>query len=333
MRAAFYETAGPARDVLRVGEMPDPVAGPGEVLVRVAVSSVHPSDVKLRAGGRPGVEGIGHPRIVPHSDGAGTVEAVGEGVDPARVGQRVWIWNGQWQRAHGTCADLIALPQAQAVPLPDAASFEAGACMGIPAMTAHACLFGGNGSEGALAGRTVLVTGGAGAVSFYAIQMAAAAGARVLTTVSSPEKADYARGAGADRAIDYRREDVAAAIMAATDGYGIDHAVDLEFGANIDALAEAIRPNGTIVAYGSAAVREPALPFYALMFKRVTLRTELVYLLPDAPRAAGIAYLTEALARGTLTHSIAAEFPLAEAAAAHELVESGDRRGCVLVTL
>ena len=329
MRAAWYERAGAAADVLTVGEMPDPVAGPGEVLVRVAVSSVHPSDVKLRAGGRPGVDGIGYPRIVPHSDGAGTIEAVGEGVDTARVGQRVWLWNGQWQRALGTCAELIALPAAQAVPMPDAASFADGACMGIPAMTAHACLF----PEGSPEGKTVLVTGGAGAVSSYAIQMAKAAGARVLTTVSSEDKADYARSAGADHTIDYRREDVAKAIMAATDGYGIDHAVDLEFGSNIEALAEVIRPNGAIVAYGSAALREPALPFYTLMFKRVTVRTELVYLLPDAPRAEGVAYLTNALAQGTLKHAVAAEMPLDDIVAAHELVESGDRRGCVLITL
>ncbi len=329
MKAAWYERAGAARDVLTVGEMPDPVAGPGEVLVRVAVSSVHPSDVKLRAGGRPGVDGIGWPRIVPHSDGAGTVEAVGEGVDPARVGQRVWLWNGQWQRAQGTCAERIALPAAQAVPLPDAASFADGACMGIPAMTAHACLF----PEGSPAGKTILITGGAGAVSFYAIQMARVAGARVLTTVSSPEKAAYARDAGADHTIDYRRENVADAIMAATDGYGIDHAVDLEFGSNIEALAQVIRPNGAIVAYGSAAVREPALPFYTLMFKRVTVRTELVYLLPDAPRAEGIAYLTDALTRGTLRHAIAADMPLNDVVAAHETVESGTRQGCVLITL
>jgi len=329
VKAAFYERAGAARDVLTVGELPDPVAGPGEVLVRVAVSSVHPSDVKLRAGGRPGVDGIGWPRIVPHSDGRGLIEAVGDGVDAGRMGQRVWLWNGQWQRAHGTCAELIALPAAQAVPLPDAASFADGACMGIPAMTAHACLF----PEGSPAGKTVLVTGGAGAVSFYAIQMAKAAGARVLTTVSSEDKAEYARGAGADHAIDYRREDVAQAIMVATDGYGIDHAVDLEFGSNIDALAQVIRPNGAIVAYGSAALREPVLPFYTLMFKRVTVRTELVYLLPDAPRAEGVAYLTAALERGTLKHAIAAEMPLEEVVAAHELVESGARRGCVLVTL
>ncbi len=329
MKAAWYERAGAAGDVLTVGEMPDPVAGAGEVLVRVAVSSVHPSDVKLRAGGRPGVDGIGWPRIVPHSDGAGTIEAVGAGVDPGRVGQRVWLWNGQWQRAQGTCAELIALPAAQAVPLPDAASFEAGACIGIPVMTAHACLFG----EGDPGGKTVMVTGGAGAVSFYAIQMAKAAGARVLTTVSGPEKAEYAMQAGADAAIDYRREDVADAVMAATDGYGIDHAVDLEFGSNIGALAQVIRENGTIVAYGSAAVREPALPFYTLMFKRVTVRTELVYLLPDAPRRVGEAYVTDALERGVLRHEIAARFPLAEVAAAHELVESGNRRGCVMVTL
>jgi NADPH2:quinone reductase len=312
-----------------MGELPDPVAGEGEVLVRVAVSSVHPSDVKLRAGGRPGTDGIGWPRIVPHSDGAGTIEAVGPGIDPARVGERVWLWNGQWQRAQGTCAELVALPAAQAVPLPDGASFEDGACLGIPAMTAWACLF----PEGSPEGKTVMVTGGAGAVSLYAIQMAAQAGARVLTTVSGPEKAECALEAGAHTAINYRREDVGAAVMAATDGHGIDHAVDLEFGSNIDWMAEAIRPNGIIVAYGSAALREPVLPFYTLMFKRVTLRTELVYLLPDAPRREGEAYLDKALSTGALRHAVAARFPLEETAAAHELVESGNRRGCVLITL
>lgn len=329
MKAAWYERAGPAQDVLTIGDLPDPVAGPGEVLVRVAVSSVHPSDVKLRAGGRPGVDGIGYPLIVPHSDGAGTIEAVGVGVDPGRVGQRVWLWNGQWQRSHGTCAELIALPEKQAVPLPDAAGFADGACMGIPAMTAHACLF----PEGSPNGKTVLVTGGAGVVSFYAIQMAKAAGARVLTTVSSDEKAEYARSAGADHAINYRQENLVEAIMAVTDGYGIDHAIDLEFGYNINAIAETIRPNGAIVGYGSAAIREPALPFYTLMFKRVTLRTELVYLLPDAPRAEGIAYLTEALSGSTLQHAVSAEMPLESIVEAHELIETGTRRGCVLITL
>lgn len=329
MRAASYTRPGAAAEVLEIGDVATPSPASGEVLVRVAISSAHPSDVKLRAGGRPGAEGLPYPRIVPHSDGAGTIEAVGDGVDPARIGERVWLWNGQWERAFGTCAEYIALPSFQAPRLPDAASFADGACLGIPALTAWACLFDG----APLDGSTVLVTGGAGAVSFYAIQMAKRAGARVLTTVSGAEKAAYAMDAGADHAINYREEDVAGAIRDYTDGYGIDRAVDLEVGSNIGAISEVIRPNGVIVGYGSAAVREPAMPFYALMFKRVTLRTELVYLLPDAPRREGVAYLTEALEQGALRHSISDTFSLTETVRAHESIESGARVGCVHISV
>lgn len=329
MKAAWYERPGPAEEVLVVGEMPTPSPQPGEVLVRVAVSAAHPSDVKLRAGGRPGAAGLPFPRIIPHSDGAGTIEAVGEGVDPGRVGERVWLWNGQWNRPFGTCAEYIALSEFQAPRLPDAASFADGACLGIPALTAHACLF----NDGPLDGRTVMVTGGAGAVSLYAIRMAKRAGARVLTTVSGPEKAALALEAGADHAVNYRTEDVAASVTELTEGYGLDHVVDLEIGSNIDAMAQVIRPNGVIVGYGSAAIREPALPFYALMFKRVTLRTELVYLLPEAPRRQAIAYLEEALEAGALSHAVSASFALDDVASAHGMVEAGNRVGGVHVTL
>lgn len=329
MKAVWYERAGPAGEVLTVGEIDTPSPGPDEVLVRVHVSGVNPSDVKLRAGGRPGVDGIGYDRIVPHSDGAGMIEAVGEGVDGSRVGQRVWLWNGQWQRPFGTCAEYIALPAAQAVPLPDNAGFEAGACMGIPALTAWATLLG----DGPVDGMTVLITGGAGAVSHYAIQMAKREGARVLTTISSQEKADYALAAGADHAINYRTEDVAAAVMDLTGGAGVDRIVDLEFGANVAACAEIIKPHGIIVAYGSAAVREPPLPFYTLMFKRVTIRTELVYLLPEAGRRKAEAYLTSALEQGALDHTVAATFPLEETAKAHALIESGGKIGSVQIVL
>nr|MCU0946075.1 NADPH:quinone reductase [Rubritepida sp.] len=188
MKAVWYERTGPAREVLVYGEMPTPNPRPGEVLVRLAASGVNPSDWKARGGSRPMIA----PRVIPHSDGAGVIEAAGPGVDPARIGQRVWIWNGQWKRPFGTAAQYIALPATQAVPLPAGTSFEAGACLGIPALTAlHAVR-----TDGGVAGQSVLVAGGAGAVGHYAIQFARLLGARqVIATVSSPQKAQHAMAA------------------------------------------------------------------------------------------------------------------------------------------
>ncbi len=213
MKAVWYEGFGPAGEVLVHGEMPAPEPGPGEVLVRLHASGVNPSDVKLRAGARPGAR-MEWPRIVPHSDGAGVIEALGQGVDRARIGQRVWIWNGQWRRPFGTAAEYIAVPDAQAVFLPGNVSFAEGACLGIPALTAWAAVMG----DGPVEGRTVLVTGGAGSVGRYAVQMARVAGAEVITTVSGPEKAAHA--VGAHHVVNYREEDVPARILEITQGTG-----------------------------------------------------------------------------------------------------------------
>ncbi|OYW84276.1 MAG: hypothetical protein B7Z20_11135, partial [Sphingobium sp. 32-64-5] len=181
MRAVWYEAIGSAADVLRFGEMETPQPGPGEVRVRLHASGVNPSDVKTRIGAR---APIAFPRVIPHSDGAGEIDAVGEGVSAARIGQRVWVWNAAWRRPFGTCAEYICLPEAQAVALPQGTSFEAGACLGIPASTACHAVF----ADGDVSGQTVLVTGGAGAVGHYAIQLARWGGARVIATVSGPEK-------------------------------------------------------------------------------------------------------------------------------------------------
>lgn len=329
MKAAFYERPGPADEVLTLGEIATPTPGAGEVLVRVALSAVNPSDVKLRAGGRPGMSGLPWPQIVPHSDGSGVIEAVGEGVPASRIGERVWLWNAQWQRAFGSCAEYVALPSAQAVALPEAASLEDGACLGIPAMTAHACLF----ADAHPLGEDVLITGGAGAVSFYAIQLAKLAGARVLTTVSSDAKAALAREAGADEVINYRNDDVAQAVRDLTGSRGVARIVDLEFGVNIPVMADVIQTSGIIVGYGSAQIREPMIPFLNLMFKRVTIRTELVYLLPDAPRAQAIRDLNAHISDGLLRHRIAQAFGINDIAAAHRFVESGDKIGCALVAI
>lgn len=323
MKAAFYTTQGPAADTIRIGDQPTPTPQPGEVLVRIVTSGANPSDVKSRAGSRP----MTYPAIIPHSDGAGTIESVGAGVDPARIGERVYIWNGQWQRAFGTAAQYIALPSAQATHLPETTSFEQAACLGIPAMTAYRTVF----ADGPVEGQKILVSGGAGNVSRYAIQMANLAGAEVITTVSSDEKAAYARAAGASHTVNYRDEKAAEQILDLTGG--IDRAVELEFGANIDLLTQVMRPNGTIAAYGSHLNPTPEIPFMPMMFKDLTLRMILVYILTPTARAETLTGLGKLLDSGQLTHSIAATFPLDQTAKAHELVESADKMGSVVITI
>lgn len=324
MKAVWYERFGPAGEVLTFGDMPDPRPGPGEVLVRVKATGVNPSDVKLRAGARPGAV-MQFPQIVPHSDGAGVIEAVGAGVDRGRVGERVWVWNGQWQRASGTAAELIALPEAQARWLPDGTSFEEGACFGIPAMTAWYALFG-DGAD--LEGKTVLVTGGAGTVGRYACQMATLAGARVIATVSSGEKA---RHAGVRDWVNYREEDVVGAVTEMTDGKGVDRIVEVDFGVNQAASLALIRPGGVIASYASAGAMEPKLSFYPFMFKDVTLRMLIVYQVARDVQARGAAQLARWLEKGALSHAVVRCGGLADAAAAHDRVMAGDKLGTVVL--
>lgn len=323
MKAVWYERFGPAAEVLTLGDMPDPAPGPGEVLVRVRASGVNPSDVKLRAGARPGAE-MPFPRVVPHSDGAGEIVAVGKGVS-RELGERVWIWNGQWQRAQGTCAELIAVPSEQAVRLPDGTGFEEGACLGIPAMTAWYALH----ADGPIAGRTVLVTGGAGTVGRYACQMAALSGARVITTVSSAQKAAHS---GAKDWINYREANVTEAVMDLTGGQGVDRIVDVDFGANQAADLALVKSGGTIASYASASDMAPTLQFYPFMFKNVTLKMLIVYLLDAEVRRRGEAQLTEWLQAGKLSHAVVPGGGLADAAAAHGRVAAGDKLGTVVLS-
>jgi NADPH:quinone reductase-like Zn-dependent oxidoreductase len=324
MRAVLYERTGPAAEVLRLVELPRPEPGPGEVLVRVAVSGANPSDAKSRAGAR---GGMAFPRVIPHSDGAGRIVSVGAGVDADRVGERVWLWNAAFGRPFGTCADYVALPAPQAVPLPEAADFAAGACLGIPALTAHRCVF----ADGPVEGLDVLVTGGAGAVGAYAVQIAKLGGARVLATVSGPAKAAHAAAMGADAVVNYRSGDAAAAILAATGGRGVDRIVEVEFGGNLPVTRKVLKDNGIVAAYGSMAAPEPVLPFYPMMFAAQTLRMVLVYKLPDAARRQGEADLARWLGQGALRHPVAAEYLPERAAEAHKLTLDPGRIGAVLV--
>lgn len=327
MKAAFYERTGPAAEVLVVGDLPDPQPGPDEVRVGVQWSGVNPSDVKARSGARG--PAMPFPRVIPHSDGMGVVDAVGAGVDPSRVGQRVWLWNGGWERPHGTAASFIALPQQQAIALPDNVAGEVGACLGIPALTAvHAVM-----TDGGVSGQRVFIAGGAGAVGHYAIQFARLLGARqVITTVSSPAKGELARAAGADVIIDYRQEDVTARIREETTGAGVDRIIEVDIAANAAIDMQVVRPDGMWVVYGSGA-RQFSLPFFPMISRNILVRFFIVYHLSRADRQSAIAFLDDCLRRDLLQHNIAARLPLASIAQAHEVVESGTAIGNVIVSI
>lgn len=327
MRAAAYDRTGPAKDVLTLIELPTPEPGPGEVRVRLATSGINPSDVKTRGGTRTKV--LAFPQIVPHSDGAGVIDAVGAGVDRARIGERVWTWNGAWGRPQGTAAQYIALPSAQAVLLPDRVDFAAGACLGIPALTAyHAVVM-----DGGVKDKTVLVAGGAGAVGHYAIQFARLRGARqIITTVSSEAKAQIALAAGADVAIDYRKEDVAARVLELTNGAGVNRVIEVDLHANVKLDFAATAANGDIVVYGSN-VPEVPVNFVQGITKNLQLRFFIVYNLTAADRARELAEFGELLASGRLQHNVTDRFPLDRIAEAHERVESGQAGGNVVLDI
>lgn len=315
MRAAYYERNGTAREVLQIGEIQTPRAGAGEVRVKLATSGVNPSDVKSRQGS---TRKIAFPRVIPHSDGAGMIDDVGDGVAKSRIGERVWVWNGQWKRAFGTAAECIVVPTAQAVTLPDNASFEAGACLGIPAMTAiHAVIL-----ANATKDTTLLVSGGAGAVSQYVIQFAKAKGANVITTASSPEKAKVAREAGADHTIDYKRENVGDRVMAITRNRGVDAAIEMDLTANAKLIPSVLRPKGSVIVYGTGP--EAVLPAAFCLVNSIRLQFFLVYELDTAERERAIATINDALKTGALHNRVAQPvFSLADTVAAHEAVERG----------
>jgi NADPH2:quinone reductase len=325
MKAVWYERTGAAPDVLSYGDMPTPVAGPGEVRVRLEASGVNPADAGRRAGSYRAME---FPRVIPNSDGAGIVDQVGDGVTRLSLGQRVWLFNGQRNgRAFGTAAEYIALAEDLVTPLPNDVSFAAGATLGIPAMTAWCSLF----CDGPIAGQTVLVTGGAGAVGHYAVQLAKWGGARVIATVSSSLKAEQARVAGADLVINYRDEDVAAKALAFTEQRGVDRVVDVDFGGNIGATLKLMAMNSTIAVYATNGNRNPVVPMRELMERCIALRTLVLYALPQRLLAAAQADISKWLAAGKRINNIAAQFALSETVQAHLAVEKGDKLGTIIV--
>jgi NADPH2:quinone reductase len=313
VKAALYDRYGPAADVLRVQEVERPEPGPGEVRVKVAVSAVNPTDYKSRGGSTPRpIDGF----QIPHHDGAGVIDATGEGVDPARVGQRVWLWFAAFGRRWGTAAEWTVVPERQAVALPEGVSMELGASLGVPAMTAHRCLF----ADGPVTGKTVLVAGGAGAVGHFAIQLARRAGARVIATVSGPQKAELARQAGADQVVNYRDADAADQIRAVAQR--VDRVVEVALGANL-ALDLALAGPGTVIVTYAAQASDPVLPVRACMTANVVLRFILLYGVPAAALDHAVADVSAALAEGVLTELPEHRFPLSEIVAAHEAAEAG----------
>lgn len=328
MKAAWYSRNGEAQDVMQVGDLPTPSPLPGEVLVRLVTSGVNPSDVKSRRA-RP----LSDPLIVPHSDGAGVIEAVGDGVPASRVGERVWVWNGQWQRPLGTCAQFIALPAAQAVALPEGTDFAAGACMGIPGLTAVQAVILAERLGGDLRGQNVLVTGASSAVGHYITQMVTQAGGRVIGTVGSEGKAVHAQAAGMQDAVYYKTESVPQRVKALTQGRGADVIIDMDFSTTAGWASEgALAPHGQVVCYGSNALEVP-LPFRPWLFQSMGVKFFLVYDLTPADRQTAVARLSGMLAAGQLQHSIGARFTLDQVAKAHRTVEAGQTVGNVVIEL
>jgi NADPH2:quinone reductase len=324
MRTVWYDRQGPANEVIVAGELPTPEPGTGQVRVRLEASGVNPSDTYRRRGAVPAE----YPRVIPNSDGAGVVDKVGEGVPARWVGKRVWLYNGQRNgRWMGTAAEYIALDVDLVTELPDHVSFAEGATLGIPGMTAHGCVF----ADGSVQGKTLLITGGAGAVGHYAVQLAAWAGAEVIATVSSDDKAARATAGGATHVVNYRTEDVATRVAEITRGTGVDHVVDVDLGGNLAATLGSVRENGSIAYYATNGALKREIDLRALMAKNLTVRGFVLPTSPHATRKRAQQDIAAFIRTPGRILSVAGEFPLFETVAAHLSVEAGGKIGTVVV--
>ena len=324
MLAGWYERGGPAHEVIQIGDMPTPEAGPGEILVRVHASGINPSDYKRRGNAKAPTE---FPRVVPHSDGAGVVAALGVGVEGFAVGDRVWVYHAQWGRACGTAAEYVALPAALVRRLPDGLTFEQGACLGIPAMTAHRCVFGG----GPVTGKTVYVPAAAGRVGAYAIQFAKRGGARVIASAGDAAKRDVAAALGADLVLDRADPDLARRLMAETNGRGVDRIVEIDLPGNIKFDESVVADGGGIAVYGASPQPTAVLTLSPRRARNLEIQVVFVYTLAPAIVEATCRGVGEAAA--ALTHRIAGVFPLRDLAAAHEAAETSSGSGHIVVAV
>jgi NADPH:quinone reductase len=329
MKATWYDQQGKAPEVIQYGDLPTPEPAANEVLVQIHTSAVNPSDTKKRSGW--GGMRMGFDRVIPHQDGSGIITQVGANVSADRLGERVWLYEGQLRRAWGTAAEYMAIDQAQAIPLPEVISFEAGACLGVPALTAHQAVFGG---QNVGRDQVVLVTGGAGAVGNYAIQWAKWSGATVIATVSRPEQAEIAKLAGADHIVNYKQENVVARVKEITGrDRGVDRIVDVNFAVNVAINNELLRNNGSIAFYAAEPQDLPGIPIRSWIDRNITLQAILVYTMSPAAKAAAIKDLATVLKSGIFRHNIDRRFPLSDVAAAHEFQESGQAIGKIVISV
>jgi len=327
MKAITYSEFGVSTEVLKVKELPIPKVDKDEVLVALEFSGSNPSDAKSRAGNRPGITKPQFEQIVPNSDGSGIISSVGEAVDKSRIGQRVWVWNGQWQRPNGTAAEYISVPSAQAVQMPADMSFETGACLGIPGLTASYCTLG----DGALSGKTVFVSGGAGAVGHTCIQLAKWSGATVIAS-GSENGFEHIRAAGADHVFDYSDPDLSKKILDISP-QGVDRAIEVEFGENVNLLHKIVRQNGEISLYGGAKNMTPTFPFGPYLFKALKINIALIYILPKQDRDVAIKALHDAHSEGALKMAVGNVFSLEECALSHDATLTPGRKGSVLLKI
>jgi NADPH:quinone reductase-like Zn-dependent oxidoreductase len=327
MKAAWFEKFGTPADTIIIGEQPKPVSGDGQVLVKLKTTGVNPSDVKKRIGAFPNLLDNGH--VIPHSDGAGIIEAVGKGVPESRIGERVWVYQAQYARLLGTAAEYVAIDASRAATLPSNTSFEIGACLGIPAMTAHRVVS----SDGSVKGQTVLVTGGAGRVGYYAIQWAKLAGAKVITTASNPIDEASCIAAGADFVVNHRDVNWGDKVQEVNEGEKVDRVIDVEFGFNLPEVLKCIRTGGVIATYGNTQIKEPKLPFFQMMFMDLTIRMTIVYAMPESAKQEAIEDIYKALAAGRLKHRVTHVLPFEQMAKSHELIEEIGLRGSVVVDI
>jgi len=327
MRAATFSRAGPAQDVIEIGEVATPEPGPGQVRVRLHASGVNPTDIKSRTYL---FDRVAHMApVIPHLDGAGVIDKLGDGVAAARLGERVWVAIAQWRGSGGTCAEYVVVPSTYAFALPDTMSFAEGACLGVPALTAVKALKLG----GDLKGRTVLVTAGASAVGHYAVQLARAAGATVIATVSGEAKAALARDAGAAHTINYKQEDLGARVMALTDGRGVDHMTDMDMSGHLPLYPKLVAVGGSIAVYGSNELSADGVPTQAFFVRGLRLTGVFMLLESDQAIAAMAETINAMCRRGELIHNVWATFPLAQTADAHDAVEHGTAAGNVIVEI
>ena len=327
MQAVWYNKFGSAENVLEVGEYQTPEPAQGEVKVRIHASGVNPSDTKKRLGANPAL--LNNGPVIPNGDGSGEIVALGEGVNNRNIGERVWIYIAQFGRQEGTSAQFVCIPSNQAVWMPDNASYETGAMMGIPAMTAHRCVC----ADGSVDGQILLVTGGAGRVGYYATQWAKYFGATVIATGSSRKSVEHCKQAGADFVVGHPSNKTATEILEFTSGRKVDRIVDGDFGVNLPSVLDVLKTNGVIATYSSMTNMNPVIPFVRMMFMDITIRMVLVYAMPGEAKQQAIEDITDMLTGGNFDHRVAATFPLEQSAKAHNEIERGDNYGSVIITI